>query len=167
MTIAQDLLKELELEASTTRRVLERVPIDQLAWRPVPSARSLGELVQHIVENPGSVSSLAAANPGIVPPPEAPAPFPTSTAELVARLDASMVRAREVFNALSDSEVQESWKMIAGGNVLMEIPRLLFLRLVVLNHWYHHRGQLSVYLRQLGVSVPSIYGPSADENPFA
>jgi uncharacterized damage-inducible protein DinB len=165
MTLAESLLQELEMEAATTRRVLARIPDDQLSWRPATRSRTLGELAQHIAVNPGDVCSLAAQNPAIVPD-TGPATAPASRAELLATLDASLVRARQVLGAMSDGAMLETWRMTAGGHDLMVLPRIAFLRTVLLNHWYHHRGQLSVYLRLLDVPVPSIYGPSADENSF-
>jgi len=166
MTIADSLLQELEMEAATTRRVLERIPDDQLSWRPAARSRTLGELAQHIAANPGSVCMLASQNPA-TPDFNQVDPVPASTAELLATLDASMAQARQVLSAMSDGDLLETWRMTAGGHEVMAMPRMALLRTVMLNHWYHHRGQLSVYLRQVGVPVPSIYGPSADENPFA
>lgn len=167
MTIAETLLQELEMEAVTTRRVLERVPEGQLSWRPAARSRTLGELSYHIASNPGSVSTMAALNPAPAPQPGQAEPVATSTAMLLATLEESMAQARQVLGAMSDDAVHEMWRMTAGGHELIAMPRLAFLRTVLLNHWYHHRGQLSVYLRELNVPLPSIYGPSADENPFA
>ena len=75
--------------------------------------------------------------------------------------------ARAIVGGYSDAQLMENWTWQAGGKTLMTLPRVALLRAVMLNHWYHHRGQLSVYLRLLDVAVPPIYGPSADENPFA
>ena len=72
-----------------------------------------------------------------------------------------------MLNGLDDATIMSVWTLKAGGKTLMSMPRLAVVRSLMLNHWYHHRGQLSVYLRELDVPVPSIYGPSADENPFA
>jgi uncharacterized damage-inducible protein DinB len=58
------------------------------------------------------------------------------------------------------------WRLQSGGKDIMTMPRVAFVRAIMLNHWYHHRGQLLVYLRLLNQSVPSVYGPTADENPF-
>ncbi|MCC6245805.1 MAG: DinB family protein [Gemmatimonadaceae bacterium] len=165
-TLAQSLLQELEMEGATTRRVLERVPSDQLAWKPAALSRSLGELAQHIAENPGSVCTMALQNPAAPPSFAAPV-IPTSTAEILATFDASMAQAREILGGMSDNTLHETWRMSVGGTELMAMPRIALMRAVLLNHWYHHRGQLSVYFRELNVPVPSIYGPSADENPFA
>ncbi len=81
-------------------------------------------------------------------------------------LDESLASARAALAAMSDERLGEMWSMMAGGTVLVAMPRVALLRSIMLNHWYHHRGQLSVYLRELDVPVQSIYGPSADENPF-
>ena len=164
MTIAETLLQELEQEAQTTKRVLERVPDDRLGWRPHPKARTLGELAQHIAMVPGAVAELSMTSPVQVPK------FTDSTlqraSELLPALDASLARARRALGPMSDATITASWRLMHGDRELMNIPRVAFLRSVMLNHWYHHRGQLSVYLRELDVPIPSIYGPSADENPF-
>ena len=78
-----------------------------------------------------------------------------------------MTKAKEVLGKLGDAGLQRNWQAMAGGATLMAMPKVALFRSVVLNHWYHHRGQLSVYLRLLDVPVPAIYGASADENPFA
>lgn len=166
-TLADALLQELEMEAATTRRVLERIPDDQLSWRPAPRSRTMGELAQHIAANPGSVCMLASQNPASPPEFTGADPVPANAAELLTTLDTSLAQARQVLGGMSDSDLLETWRMTAGGHDVMVMPRIALLRAVLLNHWYHHRGQLSVYLRQVGVPVPSIYGPSADENPFA
>jgi uncharacterized damage-inducible protein DinB len=90
-----------------------------------------------------------------------------STAEILSVLDESLTIAKSALAGIDDSAMGETWKAMAGDQVAMAIPRVALLRSIMLNHWYHHRGQLSVYLRLLDVPVPSIYGPSADENPFA
>jgi uncharacterized damage-inducible protein DinB len=82
-------------------------------------------------------------------------------------LDQSLAKAKEILNGLDDATITSSWSMKAGGKTIMTMPRLAVIRSILLNHWYHHRGQLSVYLRELDIPLPSIYGPTADENPFA
>jgi uncharacterized damage-inducible protein DinB len=89
-----------------------------------------------------------------------------SLGQVLAAHDASMTQAKDVLSKLGDAGLQRSWQGVAGGAPLMSMPKVALFRSIVLNHWYHHRGQLSVYLRLLDVPVPSIYGPSADENPF-
>jgi uncharacterized damage-inducible protein DinB len=159
------MLQELEQEAQTTRRVLERVPDKHLTWRPHKTARTLGELALHVASVPGGVAELAAQSP--VQAPQFIDPSPTSTSELIPALDRSIATAKSVLGGMDDATLAANWRLMQGDREVMAIPRVAFLRSVMLNHWYHHRGQLSVYLRELGVPIPSIYGPSADENPFA
>lgn len=166
MRLADALIQELAHEAATTRRVLERVPEAHLGWRPAEKSRTLGQLALHVATTPGGVATLAAMNPASLPsfPPE---PTPGSTAALLEALDASVAEATRIVGGMDDAALLETWRVMAGDRELMALPRIGFLRSIMLNHWYHHRGQLSVYLRLLGVPLPSIYGPSADENPFA
>jgi uncharacterized damage-inducible protein DinB len=164
MSIAATLIQELEMEAATTRRVLERVPEERFAWTPHPKSRSLGHLAMHVAQNPGSVMSLAAQNTADLP--SFSDPMPASTAELLETLDASVAEAKRLLGGMSDAAITETWRVRRDGVEIMAMPRIAFLRSVFLNHWYHHRGQLTVYLRELDVPIPSIYGPSADENPF-
>ena len=165
MRIVDPILMELDQEAATTRRVLERVPTDKLGWKPHPKSMSLGQLALHIAQMPGVIAEFVTS-----PTMEMPGSFEqkaaSSTAEVMSALDASLKRAKEVLAGLDDRTILSTWTMKAGGKTLMSMPRLAVVRAIMLNHWYHHRGQLSVYLRELDVPVPSIYGPSADENPF-
>lgn len=160
------MLQELEQEAQTTRRVLERVPNDKLNWRPHEKARTLGELALHIALVPGSVAELVAAE-SPVQAPQFTDPVPKQAAELVPALEESIAKAKRILSVMDDEALTATWRMIQDGRELLAIPRVAMLRSVMLNHWYHHRGQLSVYLRELDIPIPSIYGPSADENPFA
>jgi uncharacterized damage-inducible protein DinB len=165
MPLIDALLQELEQEARTTRRLLERVPDDRLTWRPHPKARTLGDLALHVAIVPGGVAQLVAA-PSPVQAPQFQDPSPASASELVPALDKAIATAKQVLGGMSDATATETWRMLAGDRELLAVPRVAMLRSVMLNHWYHHRGQLSTYLRTLDVPLPSIYGPSADESPF-
>ncbi len=165
MALIDGLLKELDEEAVTTRRVLERVPDDQLTWRPHEKGRTLGELALHVAMVPGAVAELV-SSPSPAQAPQFTDPKPASASSLVPALDESIARAKRALSRMDDAAVLAPWRMMQGDRELFSIARLALLRSVMLNHWYHHRGQLTVYLRALGVPVPSIYGPSADENPF-
>src|SRR4029434_4906513 len=90
-----------------------------------------------------------------------------TAAELVPALAASVAKAREHLGAFDDARMSARCRFMSGERELLAMPRAAFARAIMLNHWYHHRGQLLVYLRLLNVPVPSVYGPSADENPFA
>ena len=166
MAIRDALLQELEQEAQTTRRVLERVPEASLGWKPHAKSMTLGQLALHVATTPGGVAEIA-SKPSLDEPPTFEQPAARTAAELLPALDESIAKAKALVGAMDDAAMMETWTLKSDGRVLMAVPRAALLRTVMLNHWYHHRGQLSVYLRQLNVPVPSIYGPSADENPFA
>ena len=166
MAIIDGMLQELEHEAVTTRRVLERVPDDHLTWRPHPKARTLGELAMHIATVPGGVAELV-ASPSPAEVPQFTERAVQSAAELIPLLDESIAKARAALGGMNDNELMETWRMKQGDREVLATPRATLLRSIMLNHWYHHRGQLSVYLKELDIPIPSIYGPSADENPFA
>src|SRR2546421_9916008 len=165
MSMTAAILQEFENEAITTRRVLERVPADKLTWRPHPKSMSLGHLALHVAASPGVIAGWAAA--GVTEFKGEPGPDPSSVSEIVAAHDKSVETVKSTRGSLGDEGLTQQWEAKANGTTLMTMPRAALVRALVLNHWYHHRGQLSVYLRLLDVPVPSIYGPSADENPFA
>ncbi len=165
MTIIEAMLQELEQESQTTRRVLERVPDEHLAWKPHSKSMSLGQLALHVATLPGGVAAIAAQNPFSVP--NFTQASPSSTSELVPALQRSVAEARTLLGGMSDEDMAATWRLVDGDRELMAVPRGAMLRGLMLNHLYHHRGQLAVYIRQVGGLVPSIYGPSADENPFA
>jgi uncharacterized damage-inducible protein DinB len=165
MAIAQALLQELEQESQATRRVLERVPDAHLGWRPHARSFSLGQLALHVAQIPGAVATLGMRSTAT--PPQFVQEAAKRSADLVPALDESINVAKSALADASDATMMETWRLVAGDREVMAMPRAAFLRAIMLNHWYHHRGQLLVYLRQLDVPVPSVYGPSADENPFA
>jgi uncharacterized damage-inducible protein DinB len=160
------LVQELEQEAATTRRVLERVPDDKLRWKPHDKSMSLGQLAQHVAGVPGFICSWA-LNDTFDFGGNHEQPEPKSTSEILAAHDAGLVKAKDILRQLGDPGLQRQWSATAGGQTLFTMPKAALVRSIALNHWVHHRGQLSVYLRLLDVPVPPIYGPSADESPFA
>ena len=164
MPMIDPLLAEFEQEAATTRRVLERVPEDKLSWRPHPKSFSLGQLALHIAAGPKSIASAAAADSLEYNFPSAPEA--KSREELLDTFSDAVSCAVATLKPLTDEQLQANWTLTSKGQTVMSVPRAAFLRMVLLNHIYHHRGQLSVYLRLCNVAVPSIYGPSADESPF-
>ena len=164
MAIIDGMLQELEMEAQTTKRVLERVPDDKLTWRPHAKARTLGELALHVAQVPGSVAHIAAQSE--VQAPQFRDPTPERASDLVPALERSVAEARRLLGGMDDAMLMATWRLKRDDRELLAVPRVAFLRSVMLNHWYHHRGQLTVYLKELDVPIPSVYGPSADENPF-
>jgi uncharacterized damage-inducible protein DinB len=164
---AQALAAEIRNEAQATRRVLERVPEDRLEWRPHPKSMSLGELAQHIASLPGAISRLAAGE-GVDASKIRFAPDPAvNTAALLAKHDESIEAASAFLSGLSDEAAMAPWRMTRGEREVFTLPRVGVMRVLACNHLYHHRGQLTVYLRLLDLPVPAVYGRSADEDPFA
>ena len=164
MAIVDAIVLELEQEACTTRRLLERVPEDKLSWKPHPKSFSLGQLSMHIAGAQKILAEMAAKDVheiAMVPPTE-----PTSGKQLLQVMDDSTAGAKQILQNIDDAKLPGIWTLTRNGKTLLSIPRAAFIRSILMNHIIHHRGQLSVYLRLLDVPVPSIYGPSADENPF-
>jgi uncharacterized damage-inducible protein DinB len=165
MRLVDSILMEIDQEAQTTKRVLDRIPEDKLTWKPHPKAFSLGQLALHIASLPGSVA--AAAVPDSMEAPTFSQPEAKSRQEVLDTFSKSLESAKDALKKMDDARLMSMWSLTKNGKVVMSIPRIGFIRSILMNHNYHHRGQLSVYLRILNVPVPSIYGPSADENPFA
>jgi uncharacterized damage-inducible protein DinB len=165
MSLGEALLMEFDQEAQTTKRVLERVPDDKLTWKPHPKSFSLGQLALHISGGPGQI--VAAVSQDSAEAPNFSQPEAKSRQEVLETYSKSMASARAALKSMDDARLVSMWSVTKNGKSIMEMPRIAFLRSILMNHAYHHRGQLSVYLRMLDVPVPSIYGPSADENPFA
>jgi uncharacterized damage-inducible protein DinB len=165
MPLADALLMELDRELAVTRKLLERVPDRQFAWKPHPKSFTLGQLASHVAELPQwgvmtiTQSELNLDGSG---GPTAPA----SHAALLAAFDEHAAAFRKNLTGRTDAELLAPWTLKHMGKPLFSMPRVSVLRSFVMNHLIHHRGQLSVYLRQLDVPLPSIYGPSADEASF-
>jgi uncharacterized damage-inducible protein DinB len=164
MRLVDSILMELDQEGQTTKRVLDRVPEDKLAWKPHPKSYSLGQLALHIASVPGNLA--AAAVPDTFELPNLSQPAPASRKEILDAFSTSLDSSKATLSKMDDAKLMSMWTLTKNGKVLMTVPRIGFLRSIMMNHVYHHRGQLSVYLRLLDIPVPSIYGPSADENPF-
>src|SRR6266852_804288 len=163
----EPMLNEFRDEVVITRRVLERVPADKLSWRPHPKSMSLGQLALHVASIPGNLSKLAQLDEFDASQANFEPPVPSDLKEIHAALDQSIRSAQECLGGMSEQTARGKWRLTLRGKELFSKPRVAVLRSIMLNHWYHHRGQLSVYLRLLEVPVPVIYGRSADENPFA
>ena len=163
MRLVDRILAELQAESAATRRLLERLPEDKLGWKPHPKSMSLGALANHVATIPAVIAEMAVPDVQELVRSDAwPAP---AKQDVLANHDKSLQRATEILGGFDDAQLQVTWKLMKGGQEVMSLPRAGLLRAVLLNHLYHHRGQLSVYLRLLDVPLPSTYGPSADE-PF-
>lgn len=164
MGLADAMIAELNQEADGTRKVLERVPEDKLSWRPHSKSMSLGQLALHVAQTPGGVAQLLSQTPA--PPPDfSTREEATSRSQLLNELESSVDTASAKLAEWGDEGLGSQWEMKAGDRTLMQLPRGGMARAIMFNHLYHHRGQLTVYLRLLDVPLPVIYGDSADEEP--
>lgn len=166
MTMAEFLVGEFDHEAGNTRRMLERVPEQHVAWTPHPRSKPLGELALHIAGLPVWVGRILTVTEydfmGAGAPKPGLQPWQSKEA-LLAKFDRNVVDARTAMLAAIDAQMMESWTLKGAGEVVFTLPRVAAIRGMVFNHTIHHRGQLSVYLRMKDVPLPGIYGPTADE----
>lgn len=168
MSISQLMLPEFDHEMATTRRVLERVPDDKLDWQPHEKSMTFGRLASHVAELPGWVMSVLQKDSLDFAPPGSPdsprkAQVFASRQEILETFDRSVASAREAIAATDDETFGKHWTLARGGQTIFNLPRAAVVRTLLLNHVIHHRGQLTVYLRLNDALVPSVYGPSADE----
>ena len=160
MPFLDSFLKEFDDETATTRRVLERVPVDRLGWKPHPRSKSLGELATHVAEQP-RWGLRVQGEQFAVGSEKAP---PLQTAEqLLARFDDNVRQSRAAIAAMTDEQLAREFEVTRGDQTFFRLTKRTMLRRTLLNHQIHHRGQLTVYLRLHDVPLPAVYGPSADE----
>lgn len=166
MSIREEMLTEFREELPATRRILDRVPEDKLSWKPHEKSMSLGQLAMHIATVPAGIVFITSKDSFDVLTGNFTPPLPKDKAEIRAALEDSVQKVEAALEASSEEAAKATWHLMRGEQELQARPRYKAWRTLMLNHWYHHRGQLSVYLRLLGVAVPSVYGPTADEAPF-
>lgn len=167
MRLSDTLLPEIDHEMSTTRRVLERVPEDQLGWKPHEKSMALGRLASHLAELPSfAVAIMNDVVFDVAPPGGKSTITPAnaaSRAEILELFDRNVAAVRKAIAAADNDAMMKTWSLFKAGEPVFTLPKIAAVRSMLLNHTIHHRGQLSVYLRLTGAPVPSIYGPSADE----
>lgn len=161
------MLEEFREEAAITKRSLDRVPADKLGWKPHPKSMALGQLAWHVATIPGGIARIAQQDSFDVLSGSFVPPQPKSLEEVLTAYQQSVRDAEKFLTGLTEEQARGSWRLMRGDRQIFQQPRAAVLRTIMFNHWYHHRGQLSVYLRLLDVPVPVIYGRSADEDPFA
>ena len=160
------LLQELDLEAHYTRRHLERVPMDKLDFKPHAKSMSLGWLATFTAILPSwGTLTLAKAEFDVAPPGGSDEDFSIrdSTESLLALFDRNMGAMREALTRLTDAQLDEPWALKAAGHTVFSQPRGIVYRTFIMNHLVHHRAQLGVFLRMVGIAVPAVYNDSADE----
>jgi len=166
MTIGQSMLAEFDQEMQNTRKVLERVPDDKWGWKPHEKSGTVGWLAGHVANLPGWATMTINTEEFDYAPVTGPSwqpPKIENRNDVLEVFDKEAADARAALANISDAEMLKSWKLLAGGTEIFAMPRVAVIRGVVMNHLIHHRAQLTVYYRLLGVPVPGLYGPSADE----
>jgi uncharacterized damage-inducible protein DinB len=164
MTVMDTLLPEFDQEMAATRRVLERLPEPSFGWRPHDRSYDLGGLATHLAQIPHWGTSILRREAHDL---AAPGPPPTPLTSVAAVLDQFDRHVREVRGALVEApegHLLAPWALTRGRQLVLSAPRIGAIRAFVLHHAIHHRGQLTVYLRMLGVPLPPLYGPTADES---
>lgn len=169
MALSESLLPEFDHEMANTRKTLERVPDGKNDWKPHEKSMAMGGLATHLSNIPTwAVYTIEQDSLDLAPggEPLPPAPMASSQAELLSNFDTNVARARAAIAGAGDAELFKPWTLLTNGKTILTLPKVAVLRSFVMNHLIHHRAQLGVYLRLNDIAVPSIYGPSADENPF-
>jgi len=160
------LLAEFDDEMKATRTVLERVPDGQADFRAHPKSTPLGRLSTHVAQLPGWVTqTFRRTELDITPPPGGFAAMVQSPADALETFDREVAEARQVLAQVKEEDFDVAWSLRMGPVTLFTLPRRTVYRRMVMNHLVHHRAQLGVYLRLLGIALPGIYGPTADETP--
>jgi uncharacterized damage-inducible protein DinB len=167
MALGESMLPEFDHEMANTRKTLERVPDDKFAWKPHEKSFSMGALASHVSNLPNWMSTTIDMDEFDIAPVNEPVRSPEhechSRQALLETFDNNVSKARSALAQVNDEKMFQPWTLLAGGNKIFSMPRAAVLRSFVMNHLIHHRAQLGVYLRLNDIPVPSIYGPSADE----
>lgn len=156
------LLQELEQEAITTRKMLERVPADKFSWQPHPKSMTLVRLATHVAELPAWTSmAINTEELDFAANPYSPVPI-ADTASLLEYFDNNLIGAKDDLAKTTEEHLDESWTLRNGDKVYVVRPKHGVIRMAYCQT-VHHRAQLGVYLRLLNIPIPGSYGPSADE----
>jgi uncharacterized damage-inducible protein DinB len=166
MAISQALLPEFDREMATTRKMLERFPEDKVEWRPHETCMTMGRLAGHVAELAGWTNVTMDQDKLELDPNNYNPAIVKSRAEALKQFDETVKAARAKIASASDETFMKPWTFVAGGKTVFTIPKIAVLRSFVMNHMIHHRGQLAAFYRIAGVPVPSLYGPSKDEQVF-
>jgi len=170
MKLTELFLGELDREAPLTRRVLERVPEGRNDWRPHEKSMPLGRLAALVAGMPSWLAMMIDKNEfDLNPPGGSSGSFQTNfktNADLVKTMEDGVSAARSALQKTTDDHLMKSWRLLVSGKTVVEQPRHIMMRDSI-NHLAHHRGQMTVYLRLNDVPVPSVYGPSADDQRFS
>jgi uncharacterized damage-inducible protein DinB len=163
VNVIDAMAQEYEHEAGVTRKVIERIPDDKLDWKPHEKSMSAGKLASHLAESQGWAKSIVEDDEFNVDADYKPFEG-SSIAEILKTYDGLVAESLAAMKSgVSNETLTNPWTLKMNGQTMFEMPKGATLRMWMISHQIHHRGQLSVYLRMVGAPVPSIYGPSADE----
>jgi len=167
MNMIDLFVSELDREVKRSRRALEAVPDNKRSWKPHEKSMEFGYLTDMVATIPTWLTMIVKQDELDVAPKGArpERPQPKNSAEYIEALEKSAREAREALKGTTEQHLQTHWKLLAAGQVVADTPRHEMLRDTI-NHWAHHRGQMTVYLRLMGAKVPALYGPSADDKRF-
>lgn len=166
MRIADGLIMELQAERASAREILNRIPEDQWDYTPHEKSMPIGRLGSHIAETYDWIDSIVDLDVFEFDMESYKPQTAATKEELLASFDTGFDALIAKLDEQSDEHLMGIWQMKMGGQVVMEFPRVAVIRNFMISHTIHHRAQLTVYLRLLNVPLPSIYGPSADEDPM-
>jgi uncharacterized damage-inducible protein DinB len=168
MELTEYLVAQLDRETARSRRALEQVPEGKHNWKPHDKSMIFGYLTQMVANIPSWFAMIVRLDELDIAPKGGPQhkqdPLNTS-AEYLAALDRASADARDALRNTNEAHLQTNWRLLAGGAVVLETSREEMIQDTFL-HWAHHRGQMTVYLRLMGATVPALYGPSADDKRF-
>ena len=168
MNIIDALIQELQQESATTRKVLERVPREHFGWKPHEKSMTMGQLSSHLAENLSWCEGTMKEDVWLMDMATYKPYVAASTEDLLATFDQNLAKALDAMKGASNEHMMKMWAMkTPDGNTIFSMPRVVVIRSFVLNHTYHHRGQLTVYLRLKDIPLPQVYGPTADETQMS
>lgn len=168
MGLGESLLPEFDHEMANTRKTLERVPDDKFDWKPHAKSSAMGALAGHLANLPSWGALAIGSDSFDMAPAGEPVKMPalSSRKDVLSTFDDNVAKTRSAIESASDQDLFKPWTLMSNGKTILTMPKVAILRSFVVNHIIHHRAQLGVYLRLNDLPVPSVYGPSADENPF-
>ena len=168
MKLTEFFREELDREVERSRKALEQVPDGKYQWKPHERSMIFGYLADMVATIPTWITMEIDRDDLDIAPPEGQGTKKAqkeTSADLLKALDEAAVEARNALEKTTDEHLKTNWKLLAGGQVVWEGPRHEVIQDTI-NHWTHHRGQMTVYLRLMGAKVPALYGPSADDQSF-
>lgn len=163
MSLTNAIISEIEQEAVSTQKMLERVPADKFDWRPSEKSMTLKQLASHIADLSGMTGTIASTKYLDFAERASQKQEINTTEDLLKAARAGTKKSVEALKAIRDEDLNQDWIMRRGEHIIAEMPKAAIIRRMGMNHLYHHRAQLGVYLRLLNVPVPGMYGPSADD----